>query len=437
MNEPDDTEVESLTDVLSERDMLSEAEALGHVGAWALRVSTRQLWWSDETYRICGHAPEELTPTYEGFFGAVHPDDRAEVERCVQAALDGTEALDVAHRMVHPSGEVRHVREIGKVLRSPDGAPTRMLGFIQDVTEEADLRRALFESEERYRLLAENAWDVIWTMELDGSISYVSPAVERVRGLTPAEAAVQPPEEMQPPESLAKGAEYYARLFEAIANGTEVPQFHGEQEYYRKDGSIMYGELDVVPQVDAEGNVLRILGVTRDISERREYEERLSRLAVTDPLTGVWNRRQGEELFAADMYDARRYGLAMSLLMLDIDHFKDINDTQGHQAGDRVLVELCRRLNAHLRVSDVLARWGGEEFVILMRHSTLAEAVPLAEKLRALIADTSFAEVGTVTISIGAAELQPDDDFSIWMDRADRAMYEAKAAGRNAVRAKA
>ena len=120
--------------------------------------------------------------------------------------------------------------------------------------------------------------------------------------------------------------------------------------------------------------------------------------------------------------------------MLDIDHFKEINDTFGHQAGDQILVELTERLTAQLRASDVLARWGGEEFVILMRHCTLADAVPLAEKLRALVTDTPFPVVGTVTVSIGAAELKPDDDLASWLDRADQAMYDAKAAGRNAVR---
>jgi len=433
MSQPDESGAELLTDAWSERDMLTEAQALGHVGAWAWRITARQLWWSDETYRICGFAPGELSPTYEGFFAAVHPDDRAEVERRVQAALDGTQVFEVEHRMIHPSGEVRHVREHGKVKRDLDGTPVGMLGFIQDVTDETILRCALAESEERYRLLAENAWDVIWTMELDKTISYISPAIERVRGLTPAEAAVQSPEEMQPPESRAKGEEYFARLFEAIADGTEPPTFHGEQEYYRKDGSIMLGEVDVVPQVDSDGKVLRILGVTRDISERRKYEERLSRLAVTDPLTGVWNRRQGKKLFTADMRDARRHGTDMSLLMLDLDHFKSVNDTYGHHCGDLVLIELCRRLTARLRASDVLVRWGGEEFVIAMQHCSLAQAVLIADELRALVADTPFVDVGAVTVSIGVAELQPDDDLAGWMSRADTAMYAAKAAGRNTV----
>lgn len=425
----------ALTDVWDERDILAEAQALGHVGAWAWQITTGQVWWSDEIYRIIDAAPQSFPASYEGFIGHVHPDDRDEVQRRVEAAVAGIEPYDVRHRVLRVSGEVRHVREVASVSRYADGAPVRMLGLMQDITDEVNLRQALADSEERYRLLAENAWDVIWTMELDGSISYVSPSVERVRGITPQEAMTQSMEEIHPPESIDVVATYYRQLFQAIADGTEPPRFHGEQEYYRKDGSIMLGELDVIPQVDAQGHVVRILGVTRDISEQRRYEQELNRLAETDQLTGIWNRRQGERLFAADIAEARRYRTAMSLLMLDLDHFKGVNDRFGHQAGDEVLIELCRRITENLRASDVLVRWGGEEFVIVMRHCDLDDALARAEQLRALIAADPFPLVGTVTVSIGAAQLTPQDDLFTWLDRADHAMYDAKQAGRNAVRA--
>jgi diguanylate cyclase (GGDEF)-like protein/PAS domain S-box-containing protein len=257
-----------------------------------------------------------------------------------------------------------------------------------------------------------------------------------MRGITPDEAKTQTLDQIHPPESAAKVTEYFTALYTAIATGTVPPAYRGEHEYYRKDGSIMLGELDVIPQVGADGRVIRILGVTRDISERRAFEVELNRLAITDPLTGVWNRRQGELLMAADLKESRRYGPALSLLVIDIDHFKVVNDTFGHQVGDHVLIELTRRLGLRLRASDVLARWGGEEFVILMRHCALTEVMPLAEEMRALVADTPFPVVGAVTISVGAAELQPDDDLDSWLHRADQAMYDAKTAGRNAVRAR-
>jgi diguanylate cyclase (GGDEF)-like protein len=119
--------------------------------------------------------------------------------------------------------------------------------------------------------------------------------------------------------------------------------------------------------------------------------------------------------------------------MVDVDHFKTINDTHGHQAGDRVLIEVAQRLRDQVRSTDVLGRWGGEEFIVLLRYCGLRDAVAAAEKLRLRIADTPFERMFSVSVSIGAAELQPDETLTAWLARADAALYEAKRAGRNTV----
>ena len=179
--------------------------------------------------------------------------------------------------------------------------------------------------------------------------------------------------------------------------------------------------------------MIEILGVTRDISERKVFEAELTTLAVTDPLTGLWNRRHTAELLAADLAQTERHGQALSLLMIDIDHFKTINDIHGHQTGDRVLIEVARRLVANVRGTDVVGRWGGEEFVVLLRFCGLPDAVAAAEKLRRQISDAAIAPAGSVTVSIGAAQAAPGDDIAAWLARADAALYEAKRTGRNAV----
>ena len=227
--------------------------------------------------------------------------------------------------------------------------------------------------------------------------------------------------------------DFLKRLRAAIADGAELPTFQGDLEYYRKDGSILWAELRVVPQVDSNGHFVQLLGVTRDISERKRFEEELARLAITDALTGVWNRRYGLELFTRARDEALRYNVPMTLLMLDLDHFKTVNDTNGHQAGDRVLVEITARISAHMRLTDVLARWGGEEFLVLLRHCRTKEAVEFAENIRQLVVSELIHEIGTITMSVGVAELHPDDTIDSWVHRADQAMYAAKASGRNAV----
>jgi diguanylate cyclase (GGDEF)-like protein/PAS domain S-box-containing protein len=313
----------------------------------------------------------------------------------------------------------------------PDGSVV-IEGALADITELHEAETRLMNSEKRSRLLAENAWEVIWTMDLDGKITYVSPAVERMRGITPEEAMRQSLDEIHPPESAASVADYYRQVFAAIEAGTEPPMFRGENEYYRKDGSIMTGELQVIPHVDTDGHVIELIGVTRDITERKIFEAELRNLAVTDTLTGVWNRRHGTELLTADL-SARRPGQALSLLMLDIDHFKTINDTFGHQAGDHVLIEIASRLRRSLRGSDMVARWGGEEFVVLLRDCALPDALRLAEDIRAAIAELPFGAMGSLTVSVGVAEARAGEDLTTWLERADQALYRAKRAGRNEV----
>ena len=179
--------------------------------------------------------------------------------------------------------------------------------------------------------------------------------------------------------------------------------------------------------------VVEILGVTRDISERKTFEAELTRLAVTDPLTGVWNRRHGGSCWPLTWSRPASTASRSSLLMIDIDHFKPINDTHGHQTGDRVLTEIgpphAGSRPRHRR-RGALGRRGIRHHAARLRPR---DAMSIAEKIRAQIADTPFRRVGTVTVSIGAAELRPDDDLEPWLARADAALYDAKRSGRNAV----
>ncbi len=365
----------------------------------------------------------------EAVLGRIDPESADRLNETLMMSPGQEMTMDGKWR--HVDGRSVHSRAWMRARQRPDGSVIQE-GVVLDITELREVETELRRSEERSRLLAENAWEVIWTMAMDGSITYINPAVERMRGFTPEEAMRQSPEEIQPPESAAIGADYYQRLFAAIEAGTEPPTFRGEQEYYRKDGSIMTGELQVIPHRDATGQVIELIGVTRDISERKAFEAELRNLAVTDTLTGVWNRRQGTELLAADL-STRQAGQVLSLLMLDIDHFKAINDTFGHQAGDHVLIEIASRLRRSLRGNDMVARWGGEEFIVLLRDCALSDARRLAEDIRAAIAEIPFGVLGSLTVSIGAAEIREDEDLTSWLGRADQALYRAKRAGRNEV----
>ncbi len=308
-------------------------------------------------------------------------------------------------------------------------------GITRDVTQLREVEAELHQSEKRYRLLVENAWDVVWTTALDGSLTYISRAIERVSGFAVGETMKRSLDQIFPPDSADSIRKYFRKALAAAKNGTDLPPFRLEHEFFHKDGSMVAAEMQVIPHLDEAGRVVEILGVTRDITERKKFEAELQRLAVTDPMTGVWNRHHCEELLSADLSTAHHDGQPLSLLMLDVDNFKAINDTRGHQSGDRVLVEIGRRLVAVCRDTDLVARWGGEEFVILLRDCALQAGMQIAEDIRATISDTPFIDAGVVTVSIGVAEATSHDDLRSWVARADEALYDAKGAGRNTVRA--
>jgi diguanylate cyclase (GGDEF)-like protein len=159
----------------------------------------------------------------------------------------------------------------------------------------------------------------------------------------------------------------------------------------------------------------------------------LERLAVTDPLTGLANRRGGERSVTSEISRARRQKSPLSCIFIDIDHFKRINDTFGHQAGDRLLRDLSELLRKTLRAYDILVRWGGEEFLLILPGVTLDQARKLAERIRAAVERLETQGLGRVTISAGTAALDGSYDFEAMLDAADRRLYQAKASGRNAV----
>ncbi|OGA08668.1 MAG: hypothetical protein A3D95_02470 [Betaproteobacteria bacterium RIFCSPHIGHO2_12_FULL_69_13] len=165
------------------------------------------------------------------------------------------------------------------------------------------------------------------------------------------------------------------------------------------------------------------------LAKRVELEQR----AATDALTGVANRLKFDQALADEIARAKRYGTPLALVMCDVDHFKAINDTHGHQAGDSVLVGLCGLIQRHTRKTDLLARWGGEEFVILARNCGAGDTFQLAEKLRHLIETHAFDKVGAVTCSFGVAQFGEGDSAESALARADAALYRAKASGRNRV----
>jgi diguanylate cyclase (GGDEF)-like protein len=170
-----------------------------------------------------------------------------------------------------------------------------------------------------------------------------------------------------------------------------------------------------------------------DITKLESERANIIKLAENDALTNVYNRVKFNQVLSDMIYRANRYHLKFSIILLDIDHFKSINDEYGHNIGDKVLIELSGLIKISLRESDVFARWGGEEFVIIAESTNLKEVSHLASKLRQIVAGYRFKEVDRVTCSFGVTEFKVGDTQALLFERVDKALYEAKHNGRNQV----
>lgn len=214
-----------------------------------------------------------------------------------------------------------------------------------------------------------------------------------------------------------------------------IPRFECEHRLRHKDGHwIWVLSRGKVIERDPQDHPLRACGTHLDISERRRLEDSLRLQALTDPLTGAFNRRYFMKTVNKEISRAQRYSRPLALIMFDIDHFKRINDTFGHESGDVVLKGITALVRQRLRQTDILVRWGGEEFMILAVETPLSQAVALAETLLTVLRETPFARIGPVTASFGVTEYRLDETLDQWLKRIDDLVYEVKREGRNQVR---
>lgn len=308
-----------------------------------------------------------------------------------------------------------------------------ILSVIKNVTEFKLLENKLRESEERHRLIADNASDVIWTMDLNGRFTYLSPSVEKLRGYTVEEVMKQSKEELLCPDSLAlmeKGLEdaiYY------VQNNLPFKVFRGDMEQPCKDGSTVWTDLTVSGIYDKDGQFLGMLGVSRDITDRKKMEEEITRLTEVDRLTGLYNRYKLDAVLKSEIERSRRSDSVFSIILLDIDDFKKVNDVHGHNIGDSVLQEFSEIIKSSIRKIDTAGRWGGEEFMIILPESDSDGGMVLAEKLRAKINEHKFDAVTHMSASFGVASFEREISGIELVARADDAMYRAKRTGKNRV----
>lgn len=307
------------------------------------------------------------------------------------------------------------------------GEVMHYVGAFSDITVRQQIDKALQDAKEKFQSLVESSSDWIWEVDVNGIYSYASPKVKDLLGYEPNEIIGKTPFDLMPPEEKLR----VGRIFEEAIR-EKKPLSGIENNNLHKDGHLVVLETNGVPVFDKAGALCGYRGVDRDITDRKRYESQIERQANYDELTGLANRNLFQDRLNQALAYSRRHESGLAVLFIDLDNFKHINDSLGHDAGDLLLTRVATRLSGSVREGDTVTRQGGDEFVLILSEESDVQVVT-KRILKAMSEpfDINGREL-RITCSIGIACYPKDgEDQQTLLKNADAAMYQAKELGRN------
>lgn len=400
-----------------------------------------EMWWSPEgevlwvnpaVEQVSGYTADEFM-ALDDPMSLVLEEDRDAANHSRKGRENDESLRDYQCRIRRKDGEVRWVQVQAAPAYDNKGAQVGFRSSIRDITRLKALESELRQQADELRIITEfsQAWE-LW-FDTDGSLRWVSPSVEAITGYSRQECHMA---DLFPLPLVHDDDR--ARMARALAAAVNTPTTQEvEFRIVRKDGEVIWCGCESRPAFGSDGEPMGFRASVRDITRQKTLQDELERIATTDSLTGINNRRQFFNLGETELYRAVRYGKDLSIAMIDIDHFKKINDTFGHNIGDECLKAIADCIGGSIRRSDIFARLGGEEFVIMMTETSLENAAALMDRLREKISRIRVPlDEGTCrfTASIGVAGYKPDiTELTDLLHLADEALYESKDGGRNRV----
>jgi diguanylate cyclase (GGDEF)-like protein/PAS domain S-box-containing protein len=404
-------------------------EGAGH-GVWDMDVATGKMYYSSAWKAMLGYQDDEIGDTLREWCERTHPDEPLYQSELMACAEGFKEFFASERRLLRKDGSWGWFLARGKVMsRAPTGEPLRLIGTLTDITEQKEAEERLREAATVFAASTE----AIMVTDAEGVIKAVNPAFTQITGYPAEEAVGQTPRLLK---SGHHGPEHYRAMW---SNLLRDGRWEGEVWNRRKNGKI-YPEWQSITAVrDTQGRTQEYVSVFSDITRRKLTEEEVRYRANYDVLTGLPNRSLLMERLELALQQAQREDRKLVVLFLDLDHFKQVNDTLGHAVGDKLLQEAAAVIRGCVRMSDTVARLGGDEFVITLDGIGHGEdADKIGAKIAAKVIDALVApfliEGNEVRIGVSAGiTLFPDDgqDVSTLFRNADLAMYRAKDSGRN------
>ena len=427
-----ETQIELRTaELQSTSQLLNFTGELAHVGGWEFDLETQNFHWSLETFQIHDMEPP-IPPSFEVGMNLYTPQYRPLIEAAVQAAIkDGTH-YDLELQKYTAKGRLIWVRAQGSAVMR-DGKAVKLIGAMQDITA-----RKAAEAELRIAAIAFESQESIFIADADWKILRTNHAFSRMTGYSAEEALGHRAARLL--HSGRQDAAFYSQMTQTLV---ETGSWLGEVWDRRKNGEIYPAWLIITSVKDAAGEVTHYVVTMTDIAQRKAAEDQIVNLAFYDTLTGLPNRRLLMDRLEKALAQWGRHNRKGALLFVDLDNFKALNDTLGHDTGDFLLEQVGERLRNCVRDGDTVARLGGDEFVVMLENLSedVLDAASQAESVGEKILETLNANyrLGTYehrsTPSIGITLFgEQRETIDEPLKRADLAMYQAKAAGRNTLR---
>lgn len=409
-----------------QRDDLLRAVLDSSVDAyWALDASGRVLEWNKAAFQMFGWTREEAIGRLLTEL-VVTPDQQEWVSRDIQsyaeAGLSPVVGQVSAHQLRHKDGTEMPVEALVSAVGS--GPELTFHVFVRDMTALSAARVAQYGSEATFEAVFANAPIGIAVVGLNGSFQKVNQALCDITGYQEHELTELTFQDITHPDDLDTDVSEAARLLHG-----EISSYQMDKRYYAKDGHLIWVHLAGSIVRDAAGHPMHFIAHIEDISARKRDEELLRRQATRDRLTGVFNRARFEEELARYEALARRHGYEdeAAIFVIDVDGLKQVNDEGGHAVGDQYLKAIARTISRRLRLTDIFARIGGDEFAVLLPHTSTGQAQKLAQTLNQIVKANT-----TGSVCIGIAMIAPGQTRHA-LQRADGAMYQAKQQGRGRV----
>ncbi|MEP6560227.1 MAG: EAL domain-containing protein [Nakamurella sp.] len=406
---------------------LEQAQRIAHLGSFEVDAGTQEMTWSAEHYRILG-IDQEVPASGELFLSVVHPDDLPALSLAWRAAVNESISADISYRIVRADNSqertltARFAPELG-----PDGSVVRLAGTVMDDTDRLTAEQERRTAESRFEVAFEQAGIGAGILGLDGIPTRINAAGCAILGRSAKELTGTSWTPFNHPDELPLGEVMLPRL----ANGHDT--YSAERRFIRPDGSVVWTALHVTLARQESGAPWYYLAQLQDITESKRISQELEHQALHDSLTGLPNRALLNDRLLQGQVGARRRGSQLGVIFLDIDNFKVVNVSVGHSKGDELLIQAACRIRAVIRESDTVARFGGDEFVIVCDHVSSQETTLIGERILESMRVPFFsgATETTATASIGIAIAEEGATPENLLQDAVAAMYLAKSRGRD------